>query len=97
MADIAIDVKLDKGGRAPFVAIDGLPVSLNSKGHGVVEVSGACGDGSIHVMVFSWQGPAGATMEVAIKCHEASLGKVGPLAISEATEPFGGSMITFAI
>ncbi len=97
MATLDVEVKLDKGATSPFVAIDQLIVPIDGRGKGTIVVVGTDGDKSVHQLLMSWHGAAGATMQVEVKSGARSLVKTGILAIPAASEPYGGNRRSFKL
>jgi hypothetical protein len=97
MALLHIDVKLVKGAKSPLVIIDQKQVDLNSQSKGSVDVDGSVGDGSTHQLFRSWVGPAGAALEIEVKCGDKSLIKVDGPGTPQSSVPFGSSTRHFVL
>ena len=97
MADLEVEVFLDKGAVAPFVAIDLKDSGVDESNKGSVSVAGSCGDGSVHMLVASFHGPSGATMGVTVKCAGAVVCAIIAITIRPSNEPFGASHKSFTI
>lgn len=52
----------------PIISVDGKFVPLDHDYDGSVQVSGLCGDGSKHRLVFDFRGKAGETLSVDVYC-----------------------------
>ncbi len=97
MANLEVEVSLDKGAVAPFVAIDSRDAGIGANNRGNVTVAGACGDGSGHMLVASFHGPSGATMGMTVKCAGAVVCEIKAITIRPSSEPFGASHKPFTI
>lgn len=97
MAGLDVEVTLDKGAVAPFVAIDSKDAGIGANNKGKVTVAGACGDGSGHMLVASFHGPAGATMGVTVKCAGAVVCEIKAITIRPSNEPYGASHKSFTV
>lgn len=73
---------------------DAHEVPMDSDNEGNLEITGNCGDGSIHKLVFLLVGPTGATLKVQLFCGDSERGST-TLEIFEA--PQEGGWEDFAI
>lgn len=96
MVELKVEVTLDGGASSPLVVVDQEVVDL-APATPVVTVKGTLGDKSVHQVLMSWHGAAGATMQVTLTAGTKSLMKTGKVEISPATEPFGGSRRKFQL
>lgn len=69
-------------------------VSMSADNEGEIEIDGACGDGSIHRLVFLLGGPTGATLKVELSCEG---GDIGSTTLEILEEPQEGGWEDFAI
>ena len=97
MAGLNVEVFLDKGAIAPFVAIDSMDARVGANNMASVPVAGSCGDGSVHMLVASFHGPSGATMGVTVKCAGAVVCEIKAITIRPSNQPFGASHKSFTI
>ena len=97
MATLQIKATPSGGLRRYRIGIDGKDVRMHADNTDEFEVEGGCGDGSTHRLTYSLFGPAGAKLDITLKCEGADIGSTGTIEIYPEGEPFAAGWQDFQI
>lgn len=76
MARLQVDVRPGAGVSGYSLFIDGVPVTMGASHRGEASCDGRCGDRSRHALMYSFTGPAGATLSIVLKCRDRAVCRV---------------------
>jgi hypothetical protein len=68
MARLQVEVRFGAGVRGYSLFVDGLPATMDSAHRGEAVCAGRCGDGSLHALLYSFNGSPGATLSITLRC-----------------------------
>jgi hypothetical protein len=86
MATLSVKRKHGPGLQHSTVEIDGNAVVFVNH-QGTVDVEGTCGDGSIHRANFTFNGPAGKTFGLTVKCGDDVVLRISGAKVPAQTAP----------
>lgn len=96
MAELLVEAEPSDGLENYGIIIDGNVVPMIGNA-GTTNVNGVCGDGSMHGVVYGFDGPAGETLSFTIKCGEVVVYAVAGALITPANAPHGNGGGDFLI
>jgi len=97
MATLTIEAKKSDGVIGYTLVIDGTIISIGADDKVQAQVSGTCGDGSSHILLYGFEGAAGETLTVTGTCAGAEVLKLKEAKIPPAAAPFGGGKKSFKL
>ncbi len=97
MATLQVEATKSSGVTDYVLVIDRKPIAMAGNNKGSVVVSGSCGDGSKHQLLYSFEGAAGDTLSVTVTCAGSEVCKLKQARITAASEPYGAGSKGFTL